>query len=57
MVIRMAVALKKVHREVKEEALRVVPKPEGDRKKVQYEFPYDDLYLLYDYILKEMQKK
>lgn len=52
----MAVALEKVREEAKKEALRVVPKPEGECEKVQYEFPYDDMYLLYDYILKEMQK-
>ncbi|MFY9140214.1 MAG: hypothetical protein WBJ83_07750 [Thermacetogeniaceae bacterium] len=53
----MAVVLKEVvkEKEVKKENLQLAPKQEN--KKIQYEFPYDDLYLLYDYILKEMNTK
>ena len=51
----MAVVLKEVAKEDKKETLKLVPKQE--EKKVQYEFPYDDMYLLYDYILKEMETK
>ncbi|MDR9757133.1 MAG: hypothetical protein ACN4A7_09205 [Thermacetogeniaceae bacterium] len=51
----MAVVLKEAVKEVKKENLRLAPKQED--KKIQYEFPYDDMYLLYDYILKEMKTK
>ena len=51
----MAVVLKEVEKEVKNETLRLVPKQED--KKIEYEFPYDYLYLLYDYMLKEMNTK
>lgn len=51
----MAVVLKEVENEVKKETLQLAPQQED--KKIQYEFPYNDLYLLYDYILKEINKK
>jgi len=51
----MAVVLKEIEQEVKKETLQLVPQQED--KRIQYEFPYDDLYLLYDYMLKEMNTK
>jgi hypothetical protein len=51
----MAVALKEIAKEGKKGNLKLAPKQEV--KKIQYEFPYDDMYLLYDCILKEMKTK
>ncbi|HHV35120.1 MAG TPA: hypothetical protein GXX59_06025 [Syntrophomonadaceae bacterium] len=48
----MAVALKDVKKEAREKNLRLAP-DQDKVKKVEYQFPYDDMYLLYDYIMKE----
>jgi hypothetical protein len=48
----MAVALKDVKNEAREKNLHLVPNQNKD-KKVEYQFPYDDMYLLYDHIMKE----
>lgn len=53
----MAVVLKDVRKETEEKNLKLVSNQKANAGKVVYEFPYDDMYLLYDYILKEMQKK
>lgn len=51
----MAVVLKDIDREAKEKHLTIIPHPKvGER--VEYEFPYDDMYLLYDYIFEEMKQ-
>jgi hypothetical protein len=44
---KMAVALKDVKNEAREKNLHLVPNQNKD-KKVEYQFPYDDMYLLYD---------
>jgi|BioPla2DNA2_1021312.scaffolds.fasta_scaffold471314_1 hypothetical protein len=49
---KMAVALKDVKNEAREKKLHLVPNQNKD-KKVEYQFPYDDMYLLYDHIMKE----
>jgi len=51
----MAVALKDVEKKEMEKNLRLVPQTKTER--VEYEFPYDDLYLLYDAVMEEMEKK
>lgn len=52
---KMAVALKDVEREAREKHLRLV---EGKAKKerVDYEFPYDEMYYLYNYMMEEMKE-
>ncbi|MGB4503883.1 MAG: hypothetical protein WBI44_03175 [Syntrophaceticus sp.] len=52
----MAVALKEMNRRNKERYLTIAPCPKAEEKKMEYEFPYDEMYLLYDYILEEMKK-
>ena len=51
----MAVALKDLEGKAWERGLTLVEaKPrEG---KVEYEFPYDDMYQLYNYVMEEMKK-
>lgn len=53
---KMAVALKEMNRRNKERYLTIAPCPKAEEKKMEYEFPYDEMYLLYDYILEEMKK-
>ena len=54
----MAVALKDINekREGKsqEKNLQLAPKP-NKAEKSNYEFPYNDIYLLYDHIMKDMK--
>lgn len=53
----MAVALEdmKTKTEKKQEKnLQLAPNTKK-AERIEYEFPYDDLYLLYDYITKEMK--
>lgn len=51
----MAVALKNIDKEAQKKNLRLVPDSKKTEK-VEYEFPYNDMYLLYDYIMKDMEK-
>jgi hypothetical protein len=52
---KMAVALKDIERKAREKHLRLV---EGKAKKerVDYEFPYDEMYYLYNYMMEEMKE-
>lgn len=50
----MALTLKDVEKKEREKTLTLVPQTKT--KRVEYEFPYDDLYLLYDAVMKEMQE-
>ncbi|MDD2556404.1 MAG: hypothetical protein PHX16_02570 [Syntrophaceticus sp.] len=54
----MAVALKdmKTRTEKKQEKnLQLAPNSKK-AERIEYKFPYDDMYLLYDHITKEMKK-
>lgn len=51
----MAVALKEMDRRAKERHLTIAPCPKAEEK-VEYQFPYDEMYFLYDYIQEEMKK-
>ena len=48
---KMAVAIKEMEKKVRETHLELVDAKAKDER-VEYEFPYDDLYLLYSYIMK-----
>ncbi|MGB4504886.1 MAG: hypothetical protein WBI44_08335 [Syntrophaceticus sp.] len=48
----MAVVLKKEKENIQEKNLHLVPKT-NKVEKVEYEFPYDDMYLLYEHIMNE----
>jgi hypothetical protein len=54
----MAVALKDMNKKRQEKRqeknLQLAPKP-NKAEKNDYEFPYNDLYLLYDHIMKDMK--
>lgn len=52
----MAVAIKEMERKVREKNLTLVD-TKTKNERVEYEFPYDDLYLLYNYIMEEMKKE
>ena len=47
----MAVAIKEMEKKVREKHLKLVD-TKAENKRVEYEFPYDDMYLLYDCIMK-----
>ena len=51
----MAVALKVMERKAREKRLTLVDAKTREGK-VEYEFPYDDMYHLYNYIMEEMKK-
>lgn len=52
---KVAVALKEMDRRAKERHLTIAPCPKAEEK-VEYQFPYDEMYFLYDYIQEEMKK-
>ena len=52
---KMAVALKDMERKAREKRLTLVDAKTREGK-VEYEFPYDDMYHLYNYIMEEMKK-
>ena len=47
----MAVAIKEMERKVRETQLKLVD-AKAKNERMEYEFPYDDMYLLYSYIMK-----
>ncbi|KUK37094.1 MAG: hypothetical protein PWP44_10 [Thermacetogenium sp.] len=52
----MAVVLKRIEEKVREKrTLKLVPTTKTTNER-PYEFPYDDMYLLYDYIQKTFQE-
>jgi hypothetical protein len=52
----MAVVLKKTYADVNETKATLTPVP-AKEKKIEYEFPYDEMYLLYDHIMKEKRER
>ena len=51
----MAVAIKEMEMKVREKHLKLVG-TKTSNERVEYEFPYDDMYLLYNYIMEDMKK-
>jgi hypothetical protein len=51
----MAVAIKDMEKRVREKHLKLVD-TKTKNERVEYEFPYDDMYLLYNYIMEDMKK-
>lgn len=51
----MAVVLKNTNKDVPGKNLRLVPNAKK-LEKIEYEFPYDDMYLLYEHIMKEKRE-
>jgi hypothetical protein len=51
----MAVVLKDMESKVQEKHLTLV-ETKAKEERVEYEFPYDDMYLLYNYMMEEMKK-
>jgi hypothetical protein len=54
-VTKMAVAIKDMEKKVREKHLKLVDTKEK-KERVEYEFPYDDMYLLYNCIMEDLKK-
>jgi hypothetical protein len=52
---KMAVALKDMERKAREKHLTLVD-AKAREERMKYEFPYDDMYHLYNYMMEEMKK-
>ncbi|MDD2556146.1 MAG: hypothetical protein PHX16_04165 [Syntrophaceticus sp.] len=51
----MAIAWKEMERKAEQKHLKLVPHHKAEER-VEYEYPYDDLYYLYNYIMEEKKK-